>query len=493
MKKRSSNEDSLASEAASKTEGKGSSAEDESSTSVQSAKSIDCGYLMPCDGRSKPLEEEMESKLVEVRSKPLSIVEFKPVEKEGRSKLLDEEGGSRPLHEDDEVRSKPVEEIASKPEPDKYQPEFVPVRCKPKSYPSILTPQESSANDLTKGCTRILNHHDMYIHSFDPSYPEMTVVVILPESCLIGDAKYRIAETMGLKMESVYLFALFEYINGQEYQPIPDHTPVKYYKNVAFRRFSFDSVLETELSKRDDACMDLIYYESIFALERDLLFPYIKNENEIVYSARSEESTESISARRVLLQRLRCHKLSFWSFYYKIDNCMLCSQTLPSNPFRCERDFVHVSFDLKYLILLNENGDELNLFEWTQIHSVWLYPSRMVKFKVAQGFARESKLESISLEQNKYYDCIFSISVHLIKFNESLSDRRTSFKHEPELVGKSLVYFNDSFLDQGSLPRAPTQKEHLLRVTKHEALEATAYGVFDVQEERSGATPLWCV
>ncbi len=87
---------------------------------------------------------------MEVRSKPLSIVEFKPVEKEGRSKLLDEEVGSRPLDEDDEVRSKPVEEIASKPEPDKYQPEFVPVRCKPKSYPSILTPQESSANNLTK-------------------------------------------------------------------------------------------------------------------------------------------------------------------------------------------------------------------------------------------------------------------------------------------------------------------------------------------------------
>ena len=64
------------------------------------------------------------------------------------------------------------------------------------------------SNNCNKARNSALCLHDLYVHTLHPNFPEL--VVILSEDSLAGDAKHRIGETLGLNVESVYLFGLFE-------------------------------------------------------------------------------------------------------------------------------------------------------------------------------------------------------------------------------------------------------------------------------------------
>ena len=328
--------------------------------------------------------------------------------------------------------------------------------------------------------------HDLYVHTFHPVFPEL--VVILSESGLAGDAKHKIGEALDLSIESVYLFGLFEHKMGFPTKHISDDVPVKNCKTVSFQRFSFDPQLEVDLTRHDIVCMELIYHEAMYKLENKLLYPHVPDlESQL---CKGGSATNSISMMSVFLQRLRQKKLCYWLFYYRTDNCLLCSPFLVSDNTVIIGDFLHVAFDLRYCILINEKAGTINCYEWKQIRSVRMHPqNKFVTFEVEH----QTRLNMISLYSELFYEYIFTVSIHLIKLHEAMVDRRSLFKNGPDLIGNHLVFFNDAFLQQGILKPAPTRMQHKLRVTREEVrhddeeLRVISY-LDDIKGETKGAT-----
>jgi len=303
--------------------------------------------------------------------------------------------------------------------------------------------------------------HDLYVHTFHPQYPEL--VVILSECCLAGDAKHRIAETLGLNVESVYVFGLFQHTMGRPTKFISDDEPVKYCKNVSFQRFSFDPQLELKMIRNDRIGMELIYFECIYKMDNGLFFPSVKDPRSPASKASSSTSPVLMS---VVLQRLRQMKLSYWTFYNRAESCILCSPQLISDPSINGGDTLHVAFDLNYLLFINESVRKVSFFRWDQVQYVQLHSTgNIVRFSVADP----SKTGTIVLFSDLLHQYIFSVAIHLIKIYESMAYRRSFFKSEPDLICDYLVFFNDAFKgNQEDFLSMPTRMQHAARVKAFE-------------------------
>ena len=300
---------------------------------------------------------------------------------------------------------------------------------------------------------------DMYVRTFHPKFPEL--VIILSEKCLAGDAKYRVAEALGMCVQSVCIFGLFEHKMGKAIMVVSDEVPMKYCKNVCFQRFSFDDQLELDIIRNDQRCMEMIYYECMFMLDHDMFFPSIKDPRS---PCREKASTNSML---VSLQRLRQKKLSYWTFYYRVDNCTLCSPNLISDPSICQRDVLLVAFDLNYLIFYNGVSDTVSFFRWDQVHSVQMCPlkNNIIRYSVED----KSKKGTIVLFSDLHHDYIFAVSIYLIKLHESMTNRRSLFRSGPDFIGHYLIFFNDGFKgSQKELLSAPTRLQHHARVMAFE-------------------------
>ena len=202
---------------------------------------------------------------------------------------------------------------------------------------------------------------------------------------------------------------------------------------VAFQRVSFDAELEVSIASDDVSAVKLLFEELRYEYNQFRVFPIVTSEQmqrmDRILANESLLSSEGKLEKQVELFNLICnqHSLYFWSYYFRVENCILQTSSLPISSLVAVERKLHAALSPGHLILLEPlivGGKEILKLPWSKVRSVRMQrsPAMLVKFEtlvpMGQGEHKiqdELMLISLETDRNEY---LYTLTQYVLKWHE---------------------------------------------------------------------------